>query len=323
MRFELTILGTASALPAFGRLPTSQLVNHNDRLYLLDCGEGTQLQLLRYNQPISRLDAIFISHLHGDHVFGLFGLLTTYSMLDRQRELAIFGPPGIRQLIEGTFRVTGARLRYPLTITELTPEDHTGKEAIYERKALAVSAIGLQHRIDCLGYIFQEKPKARRFLPQAAEALNIPKPYYRLLQQGNAVELADGTVVSPNQVLGEAPASYSYAFCTDTRPFDELPHYLQGVDVLYQEATFLQEHTARAAETYHCTATQAASIAQAAGVKSLLLGHYSARYPSVQPIQDEARHVFAQAYAVQEGMQWRIDALAQGLGMDSLLQQFS
>jgi ribonuclease Z len=277
------------------------MVMHNSRLFLLDAGEGTQFQLQRYKIRIRNLDAVFISHLHGDHVFGLPGLLTSMSIYGRTDALTVVGPPGIRQYIEFQFKLSDTQLRFALHFTELPLPPRGQLAPAFENRWLSVSCFGLKHRIDCLGYRFDEKPKLPRLDAEKAGALGIPKEYYHLLKQGNTITLADGSVVHPHQVLGQPEPPYSYAYCTDTRYLPEVVTAVQGSSVLYHEATFLHQMLKRAEETGHSTAHQAGQLAQAAGVGHLLIGHFSARYPGLQPLLDEARAVFPHTSLAQEG----------------------
>lgn len=297
--FRVLILGASSAMPAFGRLPSAQAVVHNERVFLIDCGEGTQFQLLRYKVKLARLDAIFISHLHGDHVLGLIGLLTTLSLCNRQKPLTLVGPEGLKKYIEVQLALTQSVLLYPLELLEIS--EGTELALVFENNSLTVSAFPLRHRIPTFGYRIDEKPKRRPFLFYEAKAAEIPSEYFALIKNEIDITLQDGSRLTSNDFLGERPPSYSYAYCSDTRYFMELADVVKGVTQLYHEATFLHENIARAEETFHSTALEAASIAQKAGVQRLLIGHFSARYRTLSPHLMEARAIFPNTQLALEG----------------------
>jgi ribonuclease Z len=301
--FRVQVLGCSSAVPAFGRHPSAQYVQHHERGFLVDCGEGTQMQMLRYGVRFKRLEAIFITHLHGDHVFGLPGLLNTLSLNNRQEELHVFGPPGLRMLLEDVFKHSQGALRYPLKITEIGSPDHS---VIYETPFLAVEALPLNHKVACIGFLFREKPKRPQFLALKAQEMLVPKAYFRLLKLGNAVTLPDGRVIEPAVLQGPTPPQYSFAYCSDTAYRPALAERLQNVSLLYHEATFLETELARAIETAHSTAAQAAALARDAGAGRLLMGHFSARYKTLDGHLAEARAVFPQSWLAFEGQVYTI-----------------
>jgi len=297
--FQVTILGSSSATPAFKRHLSAQIVEHNSRLFLIDCGEGTQFQLLRYKIRINRLDAIFISHLHGDHFFGLVGLLCTLSNQERLRPLHLYCPPGLQSILEMQFQASDTRLKYELLIHELSSSDST---LIFENQCLEVVTIPLRHRIYCNGFLFRDKPRRPRFdIVQAKEDL-IPVQYFGLLKSGNDVTLPDGRMISAVEYLLSPAPSYSYAYCSDTRYTESILPYIQGVTVLYHESTFLHEMVSKAEMTMHSTAYEAADIAKQAGVRRLILGHFSARYQDLEPLLVEARRHFSESYLSEEGI---------------------
>ncbi len=304
--FSVQILGSSSAIPAFGRHLSSQMINHHERLFLIDCGEGTQFQILRYGLRIRRLDVIFISHLHGDHVYGLPGLLLTMSLNARTAPLLIVGPLGLRKFIEYQFEVCQAHMNYPVEYVELTAETDC-QTPVYENRHIAVYPIPLQHKVLCYGYCFREKTKRKRFLVHEAEKANIPVQYYQLLKQEVDVTLEDGRHIYAAELLAEPEPEYSYAYCSDTAycPENLIPH-LKDVTTLYHEATFLHDRVERAVETGHSTALQAGQIAAAAAVKQLLIGHFSARYDNLQPLLQEARSVFPATELATEGKMYQI-----------------
>ncbi len=292
------ILGTSSAVPAWGRHPTSQVVEHNERYLLIDCGEATQFQLQRYKFRLRRMDAIFISHLHGDHIFGLPGLLSSMSMGSRSSSLTIIGPEGLANFIDHNLRASDSHLSFQLDVQEL-PRKHVGE--VFQKRGLSVRSFRLHHRITTFGYRFEELEKRRKFLLDKAQALDITPTYFRFLKQEREVELPDGRIIQPDQVLGERPPSFSYAYCSDTVYHPPIIEHIKGVHGLYHEATFLHELKQRAKSTKHTTAKEAGEIAKQAEVGELILGHYSARYQNLEPLLKEARAVFPNTQLGKEG----------------------
>lgn len=297
--FELTILGSSSATPAFKRHLSAQLISHNERLFLIDCGEGTQFQMMRYKTRIQRLDAIFISHLHGDHFFGLPGLLCSLSNHERTRPLKIICPEGLPEVLFQLLKASDTRLKYELEFHLLKSKS---SEIVFENSSLSVSSIPLKHRVYCNGYLFQEKPKARKFLMSKAKADLIPVQYFHLLKQGNTIVLDNQREYHSSDYLGEAPKSFSYAYCSDTRYFSELADSIKGVDLLYHEATFLEELKHKAESTFHSTAKEAGMLAREAQAGKLIIGHFSARYLDLQPLLAEAQQEFPNTHLAEEGV---------------------
>lgn len=304
---SVTILGTSSAIPVAGRNPSAQVLNHDERLVLLDCGEGTLVQAQRFDLRLSRLDAVFISHLHGDHIFGLPGLLTTLSILGRSRTLVLVGPVGLAALLRTIFNASRSELAYPLELLEVPP-GHPPDTPLTTVAGLTVYAQALDHRIACWGYKFCETPRQRPLLSAHPDLVGVPPQYFGLLKLGNDITLPDGRRVVANGVLGPPPMQHSYAYCTDTRYLPKLAPWLAGVDVLYHEATFLHALKRRAEHTRHSTALEAAQLAQAAGVGTLLLGHYSARYTDLTPLLAEAQTVFERTLLAREGLKVPVPA---------------
>lgn len=300
MLFQVLVLGVSAALPAHGRRPSAQVVTHNSRHFLLDCGEGTQFRLQEQRVRTGRLDAIFITHLHGDHCLGLPGLIDSLSLGGRTKPLTLVGPKGVREYIEAHRRLTHTFLNFDLDCRELELPLAHYNEPVYQNKNLSVYPVPLSHSVPCVGYRVQEKPRPRKFIVEAAHQLAIPRQYYHLLKNGNAVTLPDGRTITPDQVLGQAPPSYAYAYLTDTQYCEAAIAAVQGVDMIYHEATFTQAHAQRAVATGHSTAQHAAQVARAAGARALLLGHFSARYRNLAPLLDEARAVFPAAALAQE-----------------------
>lgn len=297
--FEVRILGSSAAIPVGKRRPTAQVVSYHDRHYLVDCGEGTQMQLSRYRVRLSRLDAIFISHLHGDHVLGLPGLLNTMSLLGRNFPLKIYGPAALKPMLDQVFEATQGHVGYDI---EFTPtEDFAAGEAIMDTGRLQVQALPLEHRIYCKGFRFQEVNVRPKFNFPRAKQLEIPNEYFGLLKRGNTATLNDGRTIVPEDVLFPPENPISYAYCSDTRYAEGLIPYIEKATLLYHEATFDKTMGKRAAETFHSTAEQAASIAKQAEVNHLLIGHFSARYRELTDLLEEAQAIFPAADLAREG----------------------
>lgn len=297
-KFEVLILGNSSATPMYGRHPTSQVLNFNEQLFLIDCGEGTQMQLFRYGIKGSRINHIFISHLHGDHYFGLIGLLSSQHLVGRKNELHLYGPPALKEILEVQFKYSDTQLRYPL-IFHATDEHQ--EQIIFENNLLCVRSFPLRHRIPCTGFRFDEKQRSASLKKEEVERLHIPASYRRLIKNGVDYVAADGTVYPAKDLTDTPPPSRSYAYCSDTVVHDDYLEAIRGVDLLYHEATFLHDRVERAKETFHTTSLEAAEVARKVAAKKLLLGHFSARYKDLQPLLSEARTVFFPTELSEEG----------------------
>jgi len=298
-RFELTILGTSSATPTSKRFPTAQLLNVSERLFLIDCGEGAQIQLRRYKIKFQRINTILISHLHGDHYLGLMGLISSLQLLGRQKKLSIYHPKGLREIIDIQLRLSGTVLNYEIEWIEL----NTSVPAmIYEDSQVSVHTIILHHRIPCCGFLFREKEKPLSLIKEKLEYYQIPIAMYHALKRGENITLPDGRKILNSEVTRERVRSRSYAYCSDTRYNEEVAVAVKDVDLLYHEATFLHELLDRAEKTAHSTALEAGKIAAMAGVGKLLIGHYSVRYNDLQPLLAEARTQFPDTQLSEEGM---------------------
>lgn len=297
--FEVKILGTSAAIPTTTRNPSAQIVSLNDRHHLVDCGEGTQMQLLKYKVRFSRLDAIFISHLHGDHILGIPGLLNSLSLYERNFPLFLFAPSGLKKAIDAIFAQTQSYLGYELNFIPL--EDYSPGDVIYENKSFHVELLPLDHRVFCRGFRFVETAKKRKFDFFKAKSMEIPNKYFGLLKQGNTITLDTGQVVTADEVLFPAEPPLSYAYCSDTRYNEELVDYIKDTKLLYHEATFMEDMRKRAEATAHSTAIQAGKIAKAAQVKKLLIGHFSARYSDLDKLLEEAQSIFPDTGLAQEG----------------------
>lgn len=294
MNSYLTILGFNSAIPTANTFPTAQLLEMSERHFLIDCGEGTQVQLRKAKAKFSKINHIFISHLHGDHCFGLPGLIASFRLLGRETPLYIYGPKGIKEMLETIFRITETQRGFEVIYKEL--EGNTSQK-IYEDKAVEVYTIPLNHRIYCNGYLFREKTKPRHLnMEEINKYPEIQTCDYQNLKNGKDFILSDGYVLK-NEILTTEPApSVSYAFCSDTRYKEDIIPIIQSVDVLYHEATFLHDLKEMADYTGHTTAMEAATIAQKAEVKKLILGHFSNRYENLSVFTDEARKIFANTH---------------------------
>ncbi len=298
LSFALTILGAGSATPTLRLSPTAQLLTVGSDYMLIDCGEGTQLRLIEQKIRPGRLRYIFISHLHGDHYFGLAPLLSTLNLGGRTEDLYLFGPRGLDEVLTTIFRVSDSRLGYKLHFQAVDP-DHA--VMLLDHPQVTVESVPLQHRIDCTGYLFREKP-AKPHLLRAKLPADVPIQYLKQLKDGQDILDADGQLLYAAADYTEpASAPRSYAFCSDTRYAEALVPQLHGVDLLYHEATFMEDNAQRAAEVYHSTAKQAATIAAKAQVGRLLIGHFSSRYKQFEPFLDEARAVFPETYLAIEG----------------------
>ena len=291
MRFEVCILGSNSATFAFNRHLTSQVVNVREHLYLIDCGEATQLRLLQMRIKAARIQHIFISHMHGDHVFGLAGLINTFSLMGRKVPLHLYGAPQLEEFVLSQLRFTDAlKLPFKLIFHATQTEE---KALIYENNFLEVYTVPLQHRIPAHGFIFQEKVGQRRLRRQQLIKYAVPMNVFNDLKNGADYTNPDtGQVVDNLQLTLDPATPRAYAFCSDTAPLDSVAEATKGVDLMYHEATFMQKHEAQALKTGHSTAAQAASVALKAEVKKLLIGHFSARYDLLQPLLLEAQQVF-------------------------------
>lgn len=296
---KLTILGASAAVPTPERGLTAQILTVGNRNYLLDCGEGTQLQMTRFGIKRSKIRQVFISHLHGDHIFGLPGFITSLALNKRKEPLEIFGPTGISVFIKTALEISRAhQLTFSLKITEFDAE----KEAvIFEDNQLTVTAIPLRHRIPCAGFLFQEKEKARHILPEKIDEHEIPFSEIKAIKAGADFTTKSGQVVE-NQVLTSPPDTpCRFFYATDTKVFDEILPKIFGVNLLYHEATFLHEKALEADFTGHSTARQAAEIAQKAGVGQLIIGHFSTRYVDLGELLAEARAVFPDTFLAIDG----------------------
>lgn len=298
MSFSLTILGSNSAIPIGNRFPTSQVVEFNQHSYMIDCGEGTQIQVRRNKIKIQRLKAIFISHLHGDHYFGLFGLLGTMSLLGRQTPLTIYSPPGLKEMVDLQLKASFTTYDFEIEFVELS---HGKSELIYEDSIVKVYTIPLAHRIPTNGFLFSQVLGKRKLNKEFIEDLNIPISQMQAIKNGADFITEEGKVYKNSLITKDPNKVWKYAFCSDTKYTEKILPIIKNVDVLYHEATFLEPEKKRAKQTMHSTAKQAGKIAKLAEVGELILGHYSARYRDLQPHLVEAETEFENVKLAIEG----------------------
>lgn len=296
---KLTILGCYAATPRTITNPTAQVLEIRNRMFLIDCGEGTQVQLRKNKIKFSKINHIFISHLHGDHLYGLVGLISTFRLFNRQNDLHVYGPKGIKELITIQLKLSDSWTHYNLYFHELTSKE---SEVIYEDEKVLVKTIPLNHRIYTNGFLFQEKIGDRKLNLSEIEKYSIDTCYYQNIKNGKNVVLEDGTEI-PNEVLTFDPIPpKNYAFCSDTVYDENIIPNIENVDVLYHESTFLDSEADLATRTLHSTAKQAATIANKANVKQLLLGHYSTRYEHIDLFKKEASLIFENVLLADDGL---------------------
>ncbi len=295
---KLTILGCYSATPRAFTNPTSQVLEINNHIFLIDCGEGTQVELRRNKVKFSRIKHIFISHLHGDHFFGLIGLVSTFRLLGRDTPLHIYGPKGLKDVIMLQLKLSNSWTDFPLHFHELT---NTESEIVFEDEKVTVTTIPLQHRVYCNGFLFQEKPGDRKLVMSKVQNYDIDQAYYRSIKKGNDVVLDTGEVISNQEITDDPKPVKSYAYCSDTKYDEAKLKLIKNSTVLYHESTFLESHKHLCAKTGHSSAIEAATIAKKANVETLILGHYSTRYENIELFKDEATTVFDNVEIADDG----------------------
>lgn len=304
MSFELTILGCSSASPTSHRNPSSQILQHNEQLFLIDCGEGTQVQLRRRKIKFSKINHIFISHLHGDHYFGLIGLISTFHLSGRQNDLHIYAPAKLKEIIDLQLKASSTWLEYKLYFH---PHDFENPGIIFENDKLSVQSIRLKHRIPTNGFVFREKIKPRSINRKMVDAFEVPVYALNKIKQGEDYLCDDGKTIPNEKLTFDPPAPVSYAYCSDTMYYEPIIEEVKGVDCLYHESTFMEDMRARAIKSFHSTTLDAATIAKKAGVGKLIIGHYSARYNDLEPLLLEAQSVFANTELGEEGKSYMIE----------------
>lgn len=295
---KLTILGCYAATPRTFTNPTSQLIEIRNRLFLIDCGEGTQVQLRKNKIKFSKINHIFISHLHGDHFYGLIGLISTFSLLNRNNDLAIYGPKGIKEIILLQLRLSNSWPNFGLHFHELTSNQ---SELIFEDDKVMVKTIPLKHRVYTNGFLFEEKIAERKLNVDAVREYQIEKCYFQNIKNGKDILLDDGTLISNEKLTFDPEKPKSYAFCSDTSYNEDIIPIIENADVLYHESTFLESEASLATKTMHSTAIEAATIAKKAQVGQLVLGHYSTRYDSILLFKEEAETIFRNVLLADDG----------------------
>ena len=298
MKFEVTILGSSSATPIFNRNPTSQALNINERLYLIDCAEGTQQQMLRFGIKASRIEYIFISHLHGDHYLGLVGLLSSLHLNGRTKPLTIFAPAPLKEIVDLQLKYSETTLQYNVEYVDTDPNE---AKVILSNADIIVETIPLNHRIDTTGFLFKQKKRNRKLIKEKLEEINVPIEYYTALKKGVDYTANDGTVYKNGTLTLDPEEPKSYAFCSDTIYTEQYFKQIKDVTLLYHESTFLHNMLERAQNTFHTTALQAGMVAKAVEAKKLLLGHFSARYKTLNELLEEAKTVFPETELAIEG----------------------
>ena len=303
-KFELHILGCGSALPTTRHFPTSQVLNVRDKLFMIDCGEGAQLQFRKSRLKFSRLNHIFISHLHGDHCFGLLGLISTLNLLGRTADLHIYSPKGLEELMAPMLAFFNREMTYRLFFHPFETKEAT---QIYEDRSLTVSTIPLRHRIPCCGFLFAEKPGLNHIVREMVDYYQVPLYELNRIKNGADYVTPEGELIPNSRLTRPAAPARRYAYCSDTLPLASVREQVRGVDLLFHEGTFAEEAAPRARETFHTTAAQAATLAREAGVKRLVIGHFSARYEDESLLQQEATRIFPDTVLAHETLCLSID----------------
>ncbi len=295
---KINILGCYAATPRTLTNTTSQVLEIKNHLFLIDCAEGTQMLLRKHKIKFSKINHLFISHLHGDHFFGLIGLISTFALFNRENTLYIYGPVGLKEIITLQLKLTESYAKFPIEFIELSSKS---SEIIFEDDKVVVKTIPLKHRIYCNGYLFEEKPGDRRLNLDAIYNYEIDPVYFNKIKQGKDITLEDGTLVANKTITFEPNQPKSYAFCSDTAYNENIVEVVNKATVMYHESTFLEKDLDLAKKTKHSTAKQAAKIAQMAKVEHLILGHFSTRYPNLDLFITEAKEFFEQVSLADDG----------------------
>lgn len=304
MQFDVTILGSNGAIPAYNRHPSAQIVSHNGNCFLIDCGEGTQLQMNQYGIKRGKLDNIFISHLHGDHYFGLIGLISSFNLNYRTNPLYIYGPVGLDEIINAHLKWGQTQLRYEIYFHPVLADK---PRVIFDSDYLSVETIVLKHRLPTTGFLFKEKPGLRNMRREKIQEYHLEVDDIISIKQGNDFITNDGRIIPNTELTTEPRESRSYAYCCDTVYTEDFIHQIAGINMLYHDSTFSNEHLERAVETMHTTAKQCAQLAAKAGVRHLLLGHFSARYEDLNTLLAEALPQFGNTSLAIEGSVFQIE----------------
>ena len=285
----LTILGCGSALPTRKNFPSAQLLELRDKQYLIDCGEGTQIRMRQMGVKTARLGHIFISHLHGDHCFGMIGMISSFGMLNRTADLHIHAQPDLEKILKPQLMYFCQDLPFDVIFHNINPRKN---EMIYEDRSIQVFTIPLKHRVPCCGFLFEEKPRDRHIIREMIDFYHIPTWRIPKIKQGEDFVTDEGEIIQNNQLTTSPVAPKRFAYCSDTAYSEKIIPMIEGVDCLYHEATFMEDETIHSNQTEHSTARQAGEIARRANVKKLIIGHYSARYNNQIELLDEAKAVF-------------------------------
>jgi len=295
---KLTILGSSSALPTSERFPSAHVLNVHERIYLIDCGEGTQMQMRKYRIRFGKLNHIFISHLHGDHIFGLYGLLSTFNLMGRTNPVHLYAPESYRNILASHLEDFDVSLGFEIDFIPLTGRDPV---KIFEDKYLTVTSFPLEHRVPAYGFLFMEKPSDRNIIKECIEKYNIPTARIPAIKKGADFITEDGQEIRNEDITRPGPEPFSYAYCSDTKYFKRLAGFVKNVKLLYHEATFDQSLAGLATETGHSTTIDAARTAIEAGAWTLIIGHFSARYKDTSALVEEARSVFPRCFPATDG----------------------
>jgi len=302
-KFEIDILGCGSATPTTLHNPSAQVVNIREKLFMVDCGEGTQLQIRRNRLRFGRLNRIFVSHLHGDHCFGLIGLISTLGLLGRTGDLYIHSVAGLEEILRPQIEFFCKDNPFEVKIETFDPQQ---SEVIYEDRSLTVKTIPLRHRVPCAGFLFGEKEKEAHLIPDMIKFYDIPVSELPGIKQGGDFVTADGKLIPHSHLTRPAERARTYAYCSDTAYYEKIVPIIEGADLLYHESTFAEDDAARARKTGHSTARQAAQIAKMANVKKLMLGHFSARYTDNTVLLNEAKEIFPDTILANEGLREKL-----------------
>ncbi len=297
MPFEITVLGSSSALPSYNKFPSAHVINIHERFFLTDCGEGTQIKLRQYKIKVSKINHVFISHLHGDHFFGIFGLISSFNLLGRKNDLHIFSPGDLEKIIYTVIKKND--LNFKLFFHRLNTET---KETIYESKSIKISCFPLNHRIETYGFLFEEKKKEKNIKKELIQKYKLSIKNILDIKTGNDFTTKEGICIKNSELTLPEEKPRSYAYCSDTMYFPQIIQHIKNADLLYHEATFTEELKETAEITKHSTASDAAKIALQANVGSLLIGHFSSRYKNDTPLYDEAKKIFKNTLIAKDGL---------------------
>ncbi len=303
MKFEITILGSGSALPTLNRNPSAHFVECNNRYILIDCAEGTQIQLRKFKVKFQKIDVILISHLHGDHYFGLVGLISSMHLLGRDKKLLVVGPEPLENLIRPQLEQGGHQLNFEIEFKALT---YPSQDVVFEDKKVIIKAIPLLHRIPTHGYLVCEKIQKFKLNKLAFDEFKLKLEDIPQIKEGYDITLNNGTTIPNEKLVIQPHAPKKYAYCSDTKYFEKIIPLIQGVDLLYHEATFQEEHRDRAKQTFHSTAGDAAKIAKQAEAKKLIIGHFSSRYQDFEAHEVEAQLIFENTVLAEDGIVVRV-----------------